>query len=60
MDIDALHSVLLSLTVLPEKIRSVREDVAAGNGRDPFAFGEFLDSLERDLRVAKATLAREL
>ncbi len=60
MDIDALHSALLSLTVLPEQIRAVRENGGAGNDGPPVAFGEFLNSLERDLRIAKATLAREL
>ena len=59
MDIDALHSALLSLTVLPEQIRSARDHVASANG-GPSAFGEFLSGMERDLRVAKATLAREL
>ncbi len=59
MDIDALHSALLSLTVLPEQIRSARDHVASANG-GPSAFGEFLNGMERDLRVAKATLAREL
>lgn len=60
MDIDALHSALLSLTILPEQIRAVRENVGAGNDGPLVAFGEFLNSLERDLRIAKATLAREL
>jgi len=60
MDIDALHSALLSLTVLPEQIRAARESVAAVNGGATTALGEFLNTMERDLRMAKATLAREL
>jgi hypothetical protein len=59
MDIDALHSALLSLTVVPEQIRSARDCVSSANGQ-PSALGEFLSGMERDLRVAKATLAREL
>jgi hypothetical protein len=59
MDIDALHSALFSLTVLPEQIRSARDNVSRVNG-GPSAFGEFLGGMERDLRLAKATLAREL
>ena len=60
MDIDALHSALLSLTVLPEQIRSARANVSVSNGGTPSAFEEFLSTMERDLRIAKATLAREL
>lgn len=60
MDIDALHSTLVSLTVCPEQVRSARENLTPANGDGPFLLGEFLSSLERDLRVAKATLAREL
>ncbi len=60
MDIDALHSALLSLTVLPEQIRSARANVSVSNGGTPSAFEEFLSAMERDLRIAKATLAREL
>lgn len=60
MDIDALHSALVSLTVCPEQVRSARENLTAANGNGPASLGDFLDSLERDLRVAKATLAGEL
>ncbi len=60
MDIDALHSALLSLTVLPEQIHAARENVSAANGGASCAFEEFLNAMERDLRIAKATLAREL
>ncbi len=59
MDIDALHSALVSLTLLPEEIRSVRESLlaSAGNG---VALAQFLSGMERDLRIAKASLARDL
>jgi hypothetical protein len=60
MDIDALHSTLLSLTVLTEQIRSARDDVSAGTDSGQHAFGTFLGSVERDLLITKATLAREL
>jgi len=59
MDIDALHSTLLSIALISEKLRSAREDLAAPDGTRP-ALGEFLDEMESDLRVAKATLAGEL
>lgn len=59
MDIDALHSALLSLTVLTEQIRSARDNVSAPTDCGLHAFGEFLNSMERDLLIAKATLARE-
>jgi hypothetical protein len=59
MDIDALHSTLLSITLLSEKIRAVRENHPPSNGtRSPL--GDFLEEVERDLRIAKATLAGEL
>ena len=60
MDIDALHSALLSLTVLPEQIRSARENISSAHGGDPSALSEYLGAMERDLRIAKAMLAREL
>ena len=60
MDIDALHSALLSLTVLTEQIRSARDTVSAAPDGGFHAFGNFLNSVERDLLVAKATLAGEL
>lgn len=60
MDIDALRSALLSLTVLTEQIRSARDNVSAGTDSGLHAFGKFLDSVERDLLITKATLAREL
>jgi hypothetical protein len=61
MDIDALHSALLSLTVLTEQIRSARDNVFSAASDSGFhAFEEFLNSVERDLLITKATLAREL
>ena len=59
MDIDALHSTLLSITLLSEKIRAVRENHPPSNGTQS-AIGDFLEEVERDLRIAKATLAGEL
>lgn len=60
MDIDALHSALLSLTVLTEQIRSARDNVSATTDCGLHAFEAFLNSVERDLLITKATLAREL
>ena len=60
MDIDALHSALLSLTVLTEQIRSARATISDVTDCGFHAFGIFLSSVERDLLIAKATLASEL
>jgi hypothetical protein len=60
MDIDALHSALLSLTVLTEQIRSARDNISAATDCGLHAFEEFLNSVERDLLITKATLGREL
>ena len=60
MDIDALHSALLSLTVLTEQIRSARANVSTPTDSGLHAFEEFLHSVERDLLITKATLAGEL
>ncbi len=59
MDIDALHSALLSIVVLSKKLRSVREKVPMKNGTPSF-LAEFLREVERDLHITKATLAGEL
>jgi hypothetical protein len=59
MDIDALHSALLSITVVSEKLRSAREDLAM-HGDAPPSLGKFLHEVESDLRIAKATLAGQL
>ena len=59
MDIDALHSALLSFTLLFGKVRFARERVLApeSTGSD---FRQFLNELDLDLRIATATLAGEL
>ena len=59
MDIDALHSTLLSITLLSEKIRSARKNYPPSNGAHS-AIGDFLAEVESDLRIAKEPLAREL
>lgn len=59
MDIDALHSALLSLVILSKKLRSVREHLPAED-ETRSALAEFLHDVERDLQVTKATLAGEL
>src|SRR6476620_214353 len=59
MDIDALHSTLLSISLVSDKIRVARENLPV-NGRSAVHLGNLLDKAEDDLRVAKATLAHEL
>jgi ribosomal protein S27AE len=59
MDNDALHSALLSITLVSEKLRSARE-LLSGNENVPAGFEKFLYEMESDLRIAKATLAGEL
>ena len=59
MDIDALHSSLLSITVVSEKLRAAREKLSA-TGDVPAGLEEFLCEVENDLRIAKATLGGEL
>jgi hypothetical protein len=59
MDIDALHSALLSFTLLFGKLRLAREKLPATE-RTRSDFGQFLNEFERDLRIATATLAGEL
>ena len=58
MDIDALHSVLLSVTVVSEKLRKVREGLS--DSADVSDMIKTLEEAEGDLRVTKATLAGEL
>ena len=60
MDIDALHSALVSLTVLSEKLHAAGEELSEAQGAVPFDFGILLGGIERDLRTAKASLALEL
>jgi hypothetical protein len=59
MDIDALYSALLSITVVSEKIRAARE-IFSDMGDAPARLGKFLCEAENDLRMAKATLGGEL
>ena len=59
MDIDALHSTLLSITIVSEKLRAGREMVDEVERVAP-GFGDLLDEADKDLRMAKATLAGEL
>jgi hypothetical protein len=59
MDMDALHSALLSITVVSGKIRSARE-LCPGNGEPLPGLGRFLHEVESDLQIAKATLGEEL
>ena len=59
MDIDALHSALLSIAVVSEKVRTAREKLSA-TGDAPAGLGKFLCEVENDLRMAQATLGGEL
>jgi len=59
MDIDALHSALLSTIVVSEKLRSARETLPTIADPPP-DLERFLHEAESDLRIAKATLAGEL
>ena len=59
MDIDALHSTLLSITLVTDKLRAARENLSQ-NGENRIHVEELLSQSETDLRLAKATLAAEL
>lgn len=59
MDIDALHSTLLSISLVTDKLRVARENLPA-NRDVPAWMDSVLLQTESDLRVAKATLAGEL
>ena len=59
MDIDALHSTLLSITIVSEKLRAGREMVDQVERVAP-GFGDLLNEADKDLRIATATLACEL
>jgi hypothetical protein len=59
MDIDALHSTLLSINAVSEKIRAARKLLPATGDLTP-ELGSFFNEIESDLRVAKATLGCEL
>ena len=59
MDIDALHSTLLSISLVSDKLRTARENLPA-NRDVPAWMDSLLLQAESDLRMAKATLAGEL
>ncbi|MEY2538577.1 MAG: hypothetical protein QOG67_2317 [Verrucomicrobiota bacterium] len=59
MDIDALHSTLLSITLVSDKLRFTRE-LFAETKETGDELERSLHEIETDLRVAKATLAGEL
>ena len=59
MDTDALHSTLVSITVVSEKLRSAREFLPVTENV-PAGLEKFFYEVESDLRIAKATLGREL
>ena len=56
---DALHSALLSVTLVSEKLRLARESLSAPADVRP-DLPRILGEAEEDLRVAKATLGGEL
>jgi hypothetical protein len=58
MDIDALHSTLLTVTLVSVKLSSIARDLPGKNGAANIK--RALIDAETDLRVAKATLAGEL
>jgi hypothetical protein len=59
VDIDALHSTLLSITMVSEKLRAGQEIIDKVEKVAP-GMRDLLDEAEKDLRVAQATLACEL
>jgi hypothetical protein len=59
MDIDALHSTLLSISIVSEKLKAGREMIDQVETVAP-GFGDLLEEAEKDLRMAQATLAGEL
>jgi hypothetical protein len=59
MDIDALHSTLLSIAVVSEKLGTAREKFSAPENGE-LGLTKLLYDMENELRVAKATLAGEL
>lgn len=58
-DVDALHSVLLSFTLLARKFRLAQENLPK-TGRARPDFRDFLNEVEPDLKIAIAILASEL
>ena len=59
MDIDALHSALLSITIVSAKLRAGHEMIDQVEKVAP-GYGDLLLEAEKDLRMATATLAGEL
>ena len=59
MDIDALHSALLSFTLLAGKLRLAREKRPEGKWTR-CDIEQFLNELDRDLSIPTAMLAGEL
>jgi uncharacterized Zn finger protein (UPF0148 family) len=59
MDIDALHSTLLSITIVSEKLRAGREVINESDKVVP-GLRDLIGEAEKDLRMATATLAGEL
>jgi hypothetical protein len=59
VDVDALHSAFLSFTLLAGRLRLARNKrpMSAWTKSD---FEQFLNELDRDLRIATAVLAGEL
>lgn len=60
MNIDALHSALLSLALVTEEMRSLRANAAEADLATFDAADGLLATLERELNSAKTALAREL
>jgi len=60
MDMDALHSALLSITLVSEKLGAAHQTVSELNTEFVPGLADLLGEAERDLRMTKATLAGEL
>jgi len=56
MDIDALHSALLSITIASDKLRNSRDKIGELDNV-PLNLCELLDEAVNDVRMTKATLA---
>ena len=59
MDLDALHSTLLSISIVSDKLRTGREMIEELHDVEP-NLRELLDEADSGLRMATATLAGEL
>ena len=60
MDMDALHSALLSITMVSDRIRAGREIVDELNNDTAPELANLLEEAEKELRMAQASLAGEL